>query len=256
MNNNNNKTILVIAPGSGIGSEITKKLLDDGYRIIGIGGKSSKEHYHKLIQQNYELDFVDCDYYSERSIISAVDKVKQVVNKIDGMINFVGGSIFSKSIPEITQEDFRKVISLNLESVFLITRETYKWMKEKGEGNIILFGSTTGFKPSLKKLPYGVAKAGVHAMTWFFAQEGSQYNIITNTISPGYVMTERHIEEIMKKAELSNLDFNDIANKYKNKNPLKQLLYPEDIYPLVKMLLSTNHIQGQIFRIDSGQILG
>ncbi|NPD88299.1 MAG: SDR family oxidoreductase [Asgard group archaeon] len=250
------KTILIIAPGSGIGSEITKNLLKDGYRILGIGGEMSRRYSESLKEQKYKIEFIPCDYNSESSIISAFEKAKIIVKKIAGMINFVGGSLMSKAIQDISLEDFRKVLSLNLDSVFVIARETYKWMRSEAGGNIVFFGSTTGFKPSDKKLPYGVAKAGVHAMTWFFAHEGSKYGIITNTISPGYVMTERHLEEIKRKAKTDNLNYDNLVQKYRKKNPLEQLLYPNEIYPLVKLLLTSKHIQGQIFKIDSGQMLG
>ena len=254
--NNKEKVVLIAAPGSGIGKEITIKLLEDGYGVLGIGGETSRKFCKTLRNQNYKVDFIECDYNSETSIVSAFAEAKNKVSKIEGMINFVGGSLMSKTIQEISLDDFREVISLNLESAFIIAREAYKWMKTEGGGNIVFFGSTTGLKPSSKKLPYGVAKAGVHAMTWFFAQEGSQFKIITNTISPGYVMTERHIEEIESEANSINIAYEVLVKKYREKNPLGQLLYPEQIYPLIKLLLTTKHVQGQIFKIDSGQILG
>jgi len=256
MNNNEKKTILIAAPGSGIGSEITIKLLEDGYRIIGIGGETSRNYSETLKEQGYSIDFIPCDYKSEISISNAFNDAKKISKKLSGMVNFVGGSLFSISIQDISLEDFQKVISLNLNSAFVIARETYKWMVEEGGGNIVLFGSTTGFKPSDKKLPYGVAKAGIHAMTWSFALEGSKYNIFTNTISPGYVMTKRHVQEIENKAKKKNMIYDEIIQEYNKKNPLKQSLQPDQIYPTVKLLLTTKSIQGQIIRIDSGQIMG
>ena len=256
MQNQKTETILIAAPGSGIGQEITKKLLDDGFRILGIGGKTSEEFMKSLEEYSDRIDFYSCEYNSEESIIAAFEKAKHKTKKLTGMINFAGGSLMSKSIQDITLDDFREVLSLNLDSHFVIARETYKWMKNEGGGNIIFFGSTTGFKPSKNKLPYGVAKAGVHAMTWFFAQEGSKHNIVTNTISPGYVMTARHVDEIQSKAKVEGLFHENLVKSYSEKNPMGQLLYPQQIYPLVKLLLTTKHIQGQIIKIDSGQILG
>jgi gluconate 5-dehydrogenase len=250
------KTILIAALGSGIGEEITKNLLEDNFRIIGIGGEASKKYSDDLKEQGYSIDFISCDYYSEISIINAIKEARNITKKISGIVNFVGGSLFSKSIQDISLDDFQKVITLNLNSAFVIARESYIWMMEEDGGNIVFFGSTTGFKPSNKKLPYGVAKAGVHAMTWSFALEGSKYNIITNSISPGYVMTKRHIKEIEEKAKSKNKSFEDIVEEYNSKNPLKQSLHPEQLYPTVKLLLTTKSIQGQIIRIDSGQIMG
>ena len=250
------KTILIAAPGSGIGKVVTERLLKDYYRVIGIGGKNSKEFFDVLNQNDYSVDFVECEYTSESSVIDAFNEVKLLVTKIDGLIVFVGGSLFSKTIEDISYSDFRKVLSINLDSTFLIAKEAYIWMKEQGGGNIIFFGSTTGLRPSKMKMPYGVAKAAVHNLTLSFALEGSEHNIITNTIAPGYVMTDRHMDELKYKAEETEESIDSIIQKIQNKNLLKQTLNPEDIYPLIKILLSTKHIQGQVIRIDSGQILG
>ncbi len=256
MPNENSKTILLAAPGSGIGKIISKLLIQDGYSLLGIGTEHSKEYFDELKSQGFDVSFFICDCTVENEVAEAFKKMKESYAKLDGMIHLVGGSLYSKKTTELNYEEYRKVISINLDSAFLIGKETLKWMQTTGGGNIILFGSTTGFKPSNKKLPYGIAKAGIHAMTWFFAQEGSEYKIITNTISPGYVMTERHIQEIEKKSEETGKALEEIQQGILQKNPLNQTLYPEDIYPLIKLLLETKHIQGQIIRVDSGQILG
>lgn len=256
MNDSNNKTILITAPGGGIGKIITRHLINDGYSIIGLGGKGSQDYVKNLRDSGIDIHFINCDYFSEDSISEAFIEVKSLTNKIDGFISLAGGSLFSKNIDELTFSEYRKVISLNLDSAFLIGKNVFEWMKKTGGGNIIFFGSTTGSRPSSKKLPYGVAKAGVHAMTWFFAEEGSEHNIITNTIAPGYVLTDRHVKDIQKKADRTQQRYESLLEIINSKNPLKQSLKPENIYQLVKMLLTTKHIQGQVIRIDSGQIIG
>ncbi len=256
MPQNHQKTILIAAPGSGIGKIVTEKLVKDYFRVIGIGGKNSKEFVEVLNQNDYSIDFVECDYTSESSVIEAFNEVKILTPKIDGLIIFVGGSLISKPIEDVSYSDFRKVLAVNLDSTFLIGKEGYMWMQEQGGGNILFFGSTTGLKPSKKKMPYGVAKAAVHSLTLSFAQEGAEHKIVTNAIAPGYVMTDRHIDELKNKALESGDSYEDIILKIENKNPMKQSLKPEEIYPLIKLLLTTDHIQGQVIRIDSGQVLG
>lgn len=256
MNTVNQKTILIAAPGSGIGNSITSQLIKDNYKVVGIGQENSKKYFEDLISKGSQVKFFECDCTIEEEVENTFKEMKKSIPKIDGMIHLIGGSFYSKAITELKFDEYRKVISVNLDSAFLLGRETLRWMQETDGGNIVLFGSTTGFKPSNKKLPYGVAKAGIHAMTWFFAQEGSKDGVITNTISPGYVMTERHAQDITKKAEKTEKTFEEVLQGINSKNPLKQSLHPNDIYPLVKLLLETQHIQGQIIRVDSGQILG
>jgi len=256
MVDNKRKIILITAPGSGIGKKIIENLLKDDYEIITLGREGSKPFVEELILNGYPIHFIECDYLSEKSIEDAFSKAKELTKQITGMIHLVGGSLISKTVDELKYDEFREVIEVNLDSAFLAGRESFKWMKETGGGNIVFFGSTTGFKPSNKKLPYGVAKAGVHAMTLSFAHEGSKYNILTNAIAPGYVMTDRHKQEIQDKALEKSVKSEEVLKKITLKNPMDQILYPEQIYPLIKLLMTTKHIQGQIIKIDSGQIMG
>ena len=256
MKSNYKGNILITAPGSGIGKSIVENLLLRNYKILAIGGENSKKYVEKLNQQNKDIDFLDCDYSSEESVVGAFEKLRKLTPKINGMIHLAGGSLISEKVEDLSFKDYKRVLSLNLDSSFLVSRETFKWMKETGGGNIILFGSTTGFKPSNKKMAYTIAKAGIHAMVLSLALEGSEYKIITNGIAPGYVLTDRHVDELKEKALNSNEEFEDILSKMIAKNSLKQSLEPQEIFPLIELLLETKHIQGQIIRIDSGQILG
>ena len=256
MKNSNQRTILITAPGSGIGKSIVENLIQGNYRILAIGGENSKKYVEQLDMKDKKIDFIECDYSSEESVIKTFEKLRNMALKIDGVIHLAGGSLFSKNVEDLNFKEYKRVLSLNLDSSFLISRESFKWMKETGGGNIILFGSTTGLRPSAKKLPYGVAKAGVHAMVLSLALEGSKYNIITNGIAPGYVLTDRHIDDIKEKSLKSNEEFEEILAKINIKNPLNQSLRPHEIFPLIELLLTTKHIQGQIIRIDSGQTLG
>lgn len=256
MNNDIRGTILITAPGSGIGKSIVENLLLKNYKVLAIGGENSRKFVEKLNVQGNKIEFLDCDYSSEESVVRTFEKLRDLTPKIDGMIHLVGGSLVSKNVEDLSFEDYKRVLSLNLDSTFLISRETFKWMKETGGGNLILFGSTTGLRPSHKKLPYGVAKAGIHAMVLSLAFEGSKHNIITNSIAPGYVLTDRHVDELREKSRKTKEKYEDILSKINSKNPLNKSLKPQDIFPLIELLLTTKHIQGQIIRIDSGQTLG
>lgn len=247
-------TIIVSAPGSGIGKTLVPYLLDQGYTVIGLGRENSRRFAISLQQEGKNIEFFDCSYRSEESVENVFRQLKQNNDSIDGFIHLVGGSLLSKNIDELTHQDFRRVVEVNLDSTFLLAREAYKWMKDTGGGNIIFFGSTTGIEPSAKKMVYGVAKAAVHNMTLSFALEGSQYGVITNTIAPSYVMTPRHVNDIEEKAKVEGISTEDVLQPLKEKNPLSGILDPEDILPLVDLLIKTRKIQGQVIRIDLGQV--
>lgn len=246
--------VLVIAPGSGIGKVLVPYLVENGFRVVSMGSEKSSYFVEFLINQGLDLEHVEIDYFSEESIIEGFAKLRARVRKLDGMVHLAGGSLYSRAADEYTYEEFKKVVDLNLTSAYLIGKEVFKWMKETNGGNIVFFGSTTGKEPSPKKLAYAVSKAGVHMLGQAFALEGSEFGIICNTIAPGYVMTDRHIEELNSYAEKNNLTIEEaIIAKVRNKNPLGGVLNVEDILPIVKLLLETSKMQGQVLTVDLGQ---
>ena len=243
--------IVITAPGSDIGQVITEHLLDQGYGIIGMGRSNSVQYLQQLDADN--LHIISCEYTEEASMEDAFVQAREKVDAIKGLIHLVGGSLVSKPLDELDLDTFRKVMAVNTDSAFLAGREAVRWMKGTGGGNIILFGSTTGIEPSAGKLAYGVAKAAVHNMTKSFALEASKYEIITNTIAPAYVMTDRHVREINAKAENGDRTKDAILNDLASKNPLHRILETEQLIGSVDLLLSTRVIQGQVLSVDLGQ---
>lgn len=244
--------IVITAPGSDIGKVVTEHLLKQGYGIIGMGRQNSVNHLRTLDAEHIHI--FSCDYTDESSMEHAFSMAKSEVDKIRGLIHFVGGSLISKPYFQLDLASFRKVIAVNTDSAFLAGREASRWMRETGGGNIILFGSTTGIEPSSGKLAYGIAKAAVHNMTKSFALEGSEYDIIANTIAPAYVMTERHEREIDEKADNRDIAEKEILEKFRVKNPLHRILQPTELLDTVNLLLRTKVIQGQVINVDLGQV--
>lgn len=241
--------ILIVSPFGGIGSTITSYFVSNGHKVIGIGGSHSKER-----KEQFQIsDFVETDYFSIESMDNAFAKIREKHEKIDAFIFLPGGSLFSKAIGEIKIQDFKRVIELNLTSAVVLGQHAFNWMKGTGGGNMVFYGSTTGLKPSKKKMPYAVSKAGLHMLSKSFALEGASYNILSNVIAPGYVMTKRHIEELHSKAKNLGKSYEQMLENLKKKNPLQGLLYPEDLCEMTDKLVKTRKITGEVISIDLGQ---
>lgn len=246
-------TVLVTSPAGGIGKPLILHLLNLGYHVVAMGSENGVLFTDYLKAEGMLIDYIYCDYFSEASIQNAFAQAKSRNASLDGFIHLAGGSLFSSPIEKIPADDFRKVLDLNLTSAFLMGKEAYRWMQQTNGGNIIFFGSTSGISPSSHKTPYAVAKAGVHALTKSFALEGSKYGIIVNAIAPGYILTERHEDELREKATLRKLSYEELLDTLREKNPLGELLSVQDIFPTVDLLLTTTKMQGQIITIDLGQ---
>ncbi|RMG31780.1 MAG: SDR family oxidoreductase [Methanobacteriota archaeon] len=246
------KTVLIVSPFGGIGKSITEAYVKREWTIIGIGGESSAEEARKYAE-NEKFHFFRADHLNPQGLIEVFKKIRSSHSKIDGFIHLTGGSLISQNAGTIELSDYQRVIDLNLTSAFVTGQEAFKWLKEMGGGNLIFFGSTTGLVPSEKKLPYAVSKAGVHMLTRAFALEGAKHGILSNAIAPGYVMTDRHIDELKLKAKKKEKSYEDVIWEIKKKNPLHGLLMPEDLLPIVDLLLETKTITGEILQVDLGQ---
>ncbi len=247
-----NKTIIMVSPFGGIGQSLSEEYIHRGWNIIGIGGANSIEHYREYGKRE-NFHFYEVDHLQPETLIDLFRELRGLHEQIDGMVHLTGGSIISKSAGNISLEDYRQVIDLNLTTAYVAGQEAFNWMKEKGGGNLVFFGSTTGLVPSKKKLPYAVAKAGVHILARALALEGAEFGIVSNAIAPGYVMTERHIAELKKKGESKGKSYKEMLAQIKKKNPMQGLLWPNDLIPIVDLLLSTKTITGEVISVDLGQ---
>ncbi len=249
------RIIAISAIGSNMGQEFTEYLLDNEYQVIGFGGKNSEQFTNKIKARYPQdlLDFFYCDYFNTESIAGAIKSARLKYPKLDGFIHLVGGSLFNKPVSKLKTEEFTKVLNLNLTSAYTFSKYIFDWLQNSDGGHMVFFGSTTGIKPSGYKLPYAVAKAGVHMLVKALAKEGADFNILVNGIVPGYVMTARHIEELELKAEKNSSSIQSEIDLVKQKNPLRGELNTEDMFPVLALLLTTNVITGQNVTVDLGQ---
>ncbi|KYC46808.1 MAG: 3-ketoacyl-(acyl-carrier-protein) reductase [Candidatus Methanofastidiosum methylothiophilum] len=115
------------------------------------------------------------------------------------------------------------------------------------------FVSSSSKDVSHNKAPYGIAKAGLEALIKYSAYEAAKYNIKVNGISPTYVFTERHEKEIELESRRTNKTKEEIEEKIMAGQLLKRKLYPQDIFPLVDLLINTEVITGKIYECTLGK---
>lgn len=215
------KKILLTGASRGIGKAIFEKLA---------------KKYDVIAPRHDELDLSD-----NKSIAAFIKKNKNL--QIDIIINNAGINT-PQWIDEITDENLEKTVQINLIAPIKLIRGFVGNMKNNNWGRIINISSMFGVIARGKQVPYSSTKHGVNGMTKALALELAQYNILVNSVCPGFTKTD------MVMAKNSNEKITSLAKDI----PLGRLAKPEEIANLVEFLLSdkSSYITGSIIVIDGG----
>jgi 3-oxoacyl-[acyl-carrier protein] reductase len=146
--------------------------------------------------------FIECDLTSEQDVATTIGLIREETDRIDVLVNNAGGFGTARSIEDTTLDEWRRILDVNLTSVFLMTRAALPLLRRSEAGRIINLGSLAGQTAGWKTAPpYVAAKAGVHALTRAMATELAPEGITVNALAPSAVLTER-IEQLRDPAEL------------------------------------------------------
>lgn len=243
-----NKNILVTGVANGgIGEVIVKKYSENNNMII-----CSKNMTNDRI--NGVLAFT-ADCTDEKDILKLEKYIVEHLGSIDIMINCIGGSLGSYDFLDIKKSFFDQVIAVNLTSAFLLSQMAVKLMSNNKEGRIVHIVSSAAYEPETTKLPYGIAKIGLDYLIKSMAKILAPKNIFVNGVSPTYVYTQRHIDEITQKAEKLQKTREELMTKYVAKQLIPNYLYPEDLLPFIELAIKTRHMTGKVLHATAGRIL-
>lgn len=232
------KKIAIIVGGTGeIGKCIVDVLHKEGYYTICVSNENSS-----IIEKNSYTEYFNFDMTHLGSIEECSKKISQKYKKIDVLINVIGKNR-PGSLSEITEEMWNDVINTNLKSVFFICKMFYDLLRKSNEGVIINFASTAGIRALPKSPHYIAAKAGVIALTKYFAQVYAPH-IRVNCIAPGFVLTTNHYPENYTK-------YTDVIERI----PLYKMTSIDEIAETVIFLIKTKTITGHTLVIDGGLII-
>lgn len=172
------------------------------------------------------------------------EAMEKLGGKLDIMVNCAGISILHKA-EEIPYEDYRKVISVNLDAVFELTQMAGKAMLPQESGKIINFASMTSFVAGLNVVPYVASKGGVAQMTKAFSNEWAGRGIQVNAIAPGYIMTQMNYDFFHDLSQSGHIFRRITAGRWGE---------PEDISAAVLFLASkaSDYMTGVVLPVDGG----
>ena len=242
------KVALITGASRGIGKEIALEFARKGYNIVVnyVGEVPDLEETKKELENNgIETLFIQGDVTNFDSWKEIAEEVINKFGSIDVLVNNAG---ITKDglLLRMTEEDFDKVINVNLKGTFNVTKNIIPYMSKQRSGRIVSLASVVGVTGNAGQANYAASKAGIIGFTKTCAKEFASRNILVNAIAPGFVDT-------MMTGVLSD----NIKEGILNQIPLKRMATPQEIAKLVYFLGSeeNTYITGQIINIDGGMVM-
>ncbi len=237
------KIVLVTGGSRGIGAAIALQFAKNNYDVI-INYLNSEEEVislQKNIITNYNVrcEVIKCDISNEKDVIYMTNFIKKNFKKIDVLVNNAG--ICNDMILDYkTYDDFKKVIDVNLNGTFLVTKYISKLINS---GSVINISSTNGIDTYYpESIDYDASKAGVISLTHNFAKLLAP-KIRVNAICPGWVETDQNKELSLK--QIKNI---------KKGILLKRFAKPQEIASVTFFVANESYINNSIIRVDGGSI--
>ena len=242
MNLKNKKVIITGATG-GIGNSLVKKFFENEAKILASG--TNDEKLHKLQKEFNGIQIERFKLDDHKNIESFIETADKKLNGIDILINNAGITLDNLSI-RLTEENWKKVLDINLTATFLMCKHAIKKMLKSKKGKIINITSIVGHTGNLGQANYSASKAGIVAFSKSLAIEYAKKNININCVSPGFIKTEmtNKINEEFKKVLISKIPSGDLGTG-------------EDVSNCVAFLASdmANYINGETIHVNGGMYM-
>ena len=238
-----NKKILITGATGGIGNCLVEKFINLGSNVFATGTNEEKLTNIKKKFSNVQIGGFKLDEHSK--IKEFIENVDKTMNGIDILVNNAGVTLDNLSI-RLTEENWKKVVDINLTSTFLMCKFAIKKMLKKKYGKVINITSIVGHTGNLGQANYAATKAGIVGFSKSLAIEYAKKNININCVSPGFIKTEMtdKISDEFKKILISKI-------------PTGSLGTGEDVSNCVAFLASdmANYINGETVHVNGGMYM-
>jgi len=238
------KVALVTGAARGIGLATAKRFLAEGWRValLDIDAATLTTAVTSLAKPDSALMLV-CDVSDARQVASSMDGVAQRFGRLDALVNNAGVAVFAP-VMETSDDDWSRVLAVNLTGPFLCAKAAVPLMREHGGGTIVNITSISAVRASTLRSAYGTSKAGLAHLTKQLAVELASSGIRVNAVAPGPVDTA------MAKAVHSA----EIRADYHDAIPLNRYGLEEELAEAIFFLSSerASYVTGQVLAVDGG----
>jgi 3-oxoacyl-[acyl-carrier protein] reductase len=242
------RVAIVTGGARGIGKAIALTFLQEGAKVAIIDSDKERLEILKkeINKENKEAITISCDITKSSEVNGMVDEVRKRFGRIDILVNNAG-IIRRGTIETVTEEDWDRVIEVNLKGTFNCCKAVVAIMKQQRHGKIVNISSIAGKMGDITSAPgYGPSKAGMDALTKTLARQLAQYGINVNSVAPHAIETEMSAQwsEERRKEIIASI-------------PLGRLGKPEDVANAVLFLASdeASFITGEILDVNGGALM-
>ena len=238
-----NKKILITGASGGIGNALIKKFVSLGGDVLGTGTKTEKLDIIKKLNPTIKVKKFDISEHSK--IGEFIDDVILELGGLDILINNAGTNVDNLSI-RMKDDEWKKVIDINLTSTFLLSKHSIRMMLKNKFGRIVNITSIVGHTGNTGQANYAASKAGIIAMSKSLATEYAKKNITVNCVSPGFIVSDMTM---------------NIAEKVKlyltSRIPMGKLGTGDDVSNSVAFLSSeqASYITGETLHVNGGMYM-
>ena len=243
MINFKNKNILITGASGGIGNELVKKFISLEGNVLATG--TNAEKLDKLKKQYPVIKVKKFDISEHSRVEEFIENAELELGGLDILINNAGTNVDNLSL-RMKEEEWKKVVDINLTSTFLLSKYSIKKMLKNKFGRIVNITSVVGHTGNVGQANYAASKAGIIGMSKSLAIEYAKKNITVNCVSPGFIE--------------SNMTMN-IAEKVKlyltSRIPMGKLGTGEDVSNCVAFLSSdsASYVTGETIHVNGGMYM-
>ncbi|GGC76165.1 3-oxoacyl-[acyl-carrier-protein] reductase FabG [Thalassobacillus devorans] len=239
-----NKTAIITGGCKGIGYATAIKFLKEGANVVIIDlDQEEIEHaVTNLREYSERIEGFAADVTDKKRVETSIQFAIEQFGSLDILINNAG-IVQDAQLLKMEEDQWDKVIDVNLKGVFLMTQSAALRMKEQKSGVILNASSVVGLYGNFGQSNYVAAKSGINGMTKTWARELGRYNIRVNSIAPGFVLTDM-VKKMPEK----------VVNMMKEKSLLNEIGKPEDIANAYAFLASeeARFVTGTVLSVDGG----
>jgi meso-butanediol dehydrogenase / (S,S)-butanediol dehydrogenase / diacetyl reductase len=250
------KTALITGGGTGIGAAITRRFVAEGAKVCIAGRRADRLEREAAVCPSGSVLACPGDVSDRDDIKRMVACTLDFGGRIDILVNNAADDVYGV-ITEIDLEEWRRVMSVNLDAPFLLMKESLPHMIRDGGGSIINISSIGGIRCMPGSPAYGTSKAGLIHLTKAVAVDYGPFGVRCNAVCPGATRTEMFEDTLGKIAKAKATDLESLLKQFSAPVPARRVSTPSEMAGVCAFLASedSSFMTGAVLVVDGGAVV-